>query len=327
MKRTKSQYARLMELDRRIRDGGYPNCLSFAGEWGVSAKTVQRDIDFLRDQCAAPIAYDRERRGFHYEGKSWWLPSVALGEGELLAVLLASRAAEQYRGSPVARHLDRVFTKLADLLPGKLTVSPELLYTRFSFTAPPAKPIDAAVWTTVVRGLLHQQTLRIVYRTFDAQRTTPGKESQVEPYHIASLQGEWYLFGVHHGYTDVRQFSMARIEKATLTGARFVMPAGFDPKSMLSTTFARYAGDGKVYTVRLLFGKEIAGWITEREWHPGQKLKHRKTGEIELEFPAKGLYEVQRWVLSWGHYVTVLAPDDLAQAVEKEVQLMRHRDT
>lgn len=252
---------------------------------------------------------------------------MALGEGELLAVLLASRAAEQYRGSPVARHLDRVFSKLVDLLPDKLTVSPELLYTRFSFTAPPAKPIDAAVWTTVVRGLLHQQTLRIVYRTFDAQRTTPGKESQVEPYHIASLQGEWYLFGVHHGYTDVRQFSMARIEKATLTGARFVMPAGFDPKSMLSTTFARYAGDGKVYTVRLLFGKEIAGWITEREWHPGQKLKHRKTGEIELEFPAKGLYEVQRWVLSWGHYVTVLAPDDLAQAVEKEVQLMRHRDT
>lgn len=322
MKRTKSQYARLMDLDRKIRGGGYPNCLTFAGGWGVSQKTVQRDIDFLRDQCGAPIGYDRDRKGFYYEDKSWWLPSVALSEGELLAVLLASRVAEQYRGSPVARQVEGVFEKLADLLPDKITINPALLYSRFTFTSPPAKPVDEEVWSTVVRGLLGQQTVRIAYRPFESAESRKGKESLINPYHIANLQGEWYVFGVHSGYADVRQFAMGRIETATLTDQHFDMPEDFDPQKLLSSTFARYAGDGKPQTVKLLFDKEVADWVTERQWQPNQKLRQRKSGEIELEFPATGLFEVQRWVLSWGRWVKVLAPAELTKLVADEIRLM-----
>jgi len=324
VKRTKSQYARLMELDRKIRDGGYPNCLTFAEFWGVSQKTIQRDIDFLRDQCGAPIAYERERKGFYYEDKSWWLPSVALSEGELMGVLLAARVAEQYRGSPVAKQIEHTFAKLVEMLPTKVSVNPALLYDRFTFTAPPAKPIDEKVWTTLVRGLLALRTIKIVYRTFDSG-ADEVKESRIAPYHIANLQGEWYVFGVHHGHDDVRQFAMGRIAKATLTDTDFTVPVGFDPKKLLEGTFARYAGDDEAVTVRILFNKEVAGWIEEREWQPQQKLKRRKTGGIELEFPAKGLFEVQRWVLSWGHQAKVLAPAELAEAVRDEIRLMAMR--
>lgn len=321
MKRTKSQYARLIELDRKIRDGDYPNCLTFAVDWGVSQKTIQRDIDFLRDQCGAPIAYDRERKGFYYENNSWWLPSVTLNEGDLIGVLLAVRVAEQYRGSPIARQIQRTFEKLAEMLPDNVPVNPALLYNRFTFTAPPAKPIDEKIWTMVVRGLLARRTLKIVYRTFDGS-VASGKESRVNPYHIANLQGEWYMFGVHHGHDDVRQFAISRIMKAALTVKPFTVPVDFDPEKLLEGTFARYAGDNEVKTVRLLFDKEIASWIEEREWQPQQKLKRLKSGDIELEFPAKGLYEVQRWVLAWGRWVKVLAPAELAEMVRDEIRAM-----
>lgn len=321
MQRTKSQYKRLIELDRKIRDGCYPNCLTFAQDWCVSQKTVQRDIDFLRDQCGAPLAYDRERKGFYYEDKSWWLRSVALSEGELMGVLLAARVAQQYRGSPVAKQIERTFEKLAEMLPDKVAVNPTLLYDRFTFTAPPAKPIDERVWSTVVRGLLARRTLKIVYRTFDGG-VAEGKESRIDPYHIANLQGEWYVFGVHHGHDDVRQFAMGRIIKAGLTDKPFTVPPSFDPAELLEGTFARYAGDGEVKTVRILFDKEVAGWIEEREWQPQQKLKRLKNGDIALEFPAKGLYEVQRWVLSWGRWAKVLGPDELTEALRTEIRSM-----
>ena len=55
MKRNKSQFSRLLELDKRIRQGQYPNCLNFSADWEVSQKTIQRDIDFLRDSLNAPI--------------------------------------------------------------------------------------------------------------------------------------------------------------------------------------------------------------------------------------------------------------------------------
>jgi len=320
MNRTKSQYARLIELDRNIRENGYPNCLTFAEAWGVSQKTVQRDIDFLRDQCGAPLAYDRERKGFYYADNSWWLPSVALSEGELLGVLLAAKVAEQYRGSPAAKQIKQAFTKLSELLPDNVAINPALLYNRFTFTAPPSKPVDDKVWTTIVRGLLSRRSLQITYWTFDTS-LTETKESCIDPYHIANLQGEWYVFGVHHGRDDMRQFAMGRIVSASLTDKAFSLPATFDPRKLLDGTFARYAG-GEVKTVRVLFDKEIAGWAEEREWHPQQKLKRHKNGDIELEFPAKGLYEVQRWVLSWGRRVKVMAPAELVDSVRTEILAM-----
>ena len=327
MKRTKSQFARLMELDRCIRAKQYPNCLTFGADWEVSQKTVQRDIDFLRDSCGAPLAYDRERKGFYYENETWMLPSVMLSEGDLLAVLLASRMVDQYRGTPIARQVERVFAKLSELLPESISVQSELLYARFSFRGPPAKPIAPDVWTAVVRGLLHRLTLRVVYRPFEKGRSEKGKESRINPYHIANLQGEWYVFGVHAGHNDVRQFSMARIEKATPTDEHFDVPDVFDPEALLAGTFARYAGDGKPQAVRLLFDKDVSDWVTDREWHPKQKLRRRKTGEIELAFPATGLFEVQRWVLSWGHWVKVLAPAELAAGVISEIRLMERKAT
>ncbi len=130
------------------------------------------------------------------------------------------------------------------------------------------------------------------------------------------------MFAVHSGYEDVRQFAMPRIDEAKLTDRRFAMPETFDARALLSGAFGRYAGGNKEHRVRLLFDKDIAEWITERRWHPKQKLKHRRNGHIELSFPAKGLFEVQRWVLSWGHHVKVLAPKELKTMVEEEIKRM-----
>jgi predicted DNA-binding transcriptional regulator YafY len=324
MQRTKAQYVRLMELDRQIRAGKYPNCLTFAQEWEVSQKTVQRDIDFLRDQCGAPIEYDKARKGFSYEDPTWMLPAVMLTEGDLLALLLGAHAMEQYAGTPVAAELRRVFAKLTGSLPDGISIRPESLFTDFTFRGPPAKPIDPDVWATVVRGLLDRRTVRVQYRPFDVKKPAAGKWSRINPYHLANLHGEWYVFAVHADYDDVRQFALPRIKRAELTDESFAVPDDFDAEALLSPVFGRYAGDGKVHTVRLLFDKDIADWITERQWHPEQKLKRRGNGEIELTFPAKGLYEVQRWVLSWGASVQVLGPEHLKSMIQEEVRRMRN---
>ncbi len=322
MKRSKSQFRRVMELDRLIRDGKYPNCLTFAEKWEVSQKTIQRDIDFLRDEEGAPLDYDREKKGFFYTNKTWALPSIVMNEGELLALMVASRVLEQYRGSPVATHLDSLFAKLSEFMTDKVRIQPELLHSQFTFRGPPAKPVDAKIWSTVVRGLQEQQTLVIGYRKFGEDRKEPAKEVRINPYHIANLQGEWYVFGVYAGMEEMRQFALSRIEQATISKERFLIPKDFSPEKMLAGTFGRFAGNNEVHTVRLLFTKEVAKFVTEREWCHDQKITVRKNGSVELEFPAKGLFEVHRWVLSWGRQVRVLAPKELQKSVAEEVKAM-----
>ncbi|MBN1269529.1 MAG: WYL domain-containing protein [Kiritimatiellae bacterium] len=319
MERSKSQFARLLEIDRQIRGGKYPNCRSFARAWEVSQKTVQRDINYLRDQLGAPIGYDRLHRGFCYTDNTWFLPSISMSEGELLSLLVAARALEQYRGSPVAKELERIFSVIAAILPGGVSIQPELIFHRFSFTSPPSKPVEEKVWTTMVRGLLQQQSVAIAYRT---PRSPEPKERVINPFHIANLQGEWYVLGPVAGETKVLQFSLARIESAALVPRAFEIPDRFDAQDILARVFGRSAVSDHIHDVRLLFDKEAADWVTERQWHPRQKIRRRKSGGVELSFRASGLYELQRWVLSWGHHVRVLAPKPLREMVAEEIRLM-----
>lgn len=322
MKRNKPQFSRLLELDRAIRAGKYPNCLSFAATYECSQKTVQRDIDYLKDQLGAPLAYDRGKQGYYYTASSWFLPSLNLSEGDLLALLVGSKALEQYRGTPMAAQVERVFAKLAGMLPDKISIRPELVFNRFSFTSPPTKPIDVDVWTCLVRGLLTQTVVRMIYRSFEAQTS---KAVQLSPYHIANLQGEWYVFGFSDVHGELRQFALPRIEKATLTERHFDLPADFDPAKMLSKTFSRFVLGETTHTVRLLFDKEIAPWVLERQWHAQQKAIRRKNGDVELSFAVAGIFEVFRWVLAWGRYAQVLAPQELKTMVADEVRHMNKR--
>jgi predicted DNA-binding transcriptional regulator YafY len=319
MKRNKSQFSRLLELDKRIRHGEYPNCLNFSADWEVSQKTVQRDIDFLRDSLNAPIDYDREKKGFYYTTTQWFMPSISVSEGDLVAILVAEKALEQYRGTPIAAELERVFSKITDLLPDKITVRPELIFNKFSFTTPPTRAIDMETWSTVVRGLVNQKWLSLVYRSPE-KGITPGR--MIAPLHMANLQGEWYLFGKVEGEDRVRQFSIGRIQSVKLTDRSFEPPTDFDPKTLLANTFGRFVLNDHNHSVRLLFNKEVATWVLEKQWGPKQVIRTRKNGDIELSFSAAGVYEVFRWVMAWGRWVTVLAPTELKKMVDDEITAM-----
>lgn len=319
MSRNRPQFKRLVELDRRIRSGEYPNCLTFSLEWEVSQKTIQRDIDFLRDEAGAPIEYDRERKGFFYTDRQWFLPSVPLSEGELVATMLAARALEQYAGTPVAADLGRIVGKLAGLLPDRIDVRPEWLTGRFTFQGPPAKPVDPEVWSLVIRGLMRRRSLRIGYRAMEAPAPT---ERVVDPYHIANLSGEWYVFAHCHTRDQVLQFAIPRIVTAEITEDEFRIPTDFDPQAHLAGVFSRFASAGKTVPIRLRFRADVAPWVLERTWHPSQSVRRLRDGRVELSFKAAGLFEVMRWVLSWGSAVTVLAPAELRKDVAEEIAKM-----
>ncbi len=318
MERSKAQFPRLLELDRRIRAKEYPNCLSFSTEWEVSQKTVQRDVDFLRDQLNAPIKYDRDRQGFYYTDTNWFLPALSMSEGDLFTLLVASKALEAYRGAPVAKDLERIFDKIAGLLPDRLSLRPELIFSRFSFTSPPSRPVDDKIWTCMVRGLLHQQYVKVTYLAFEASKS---KEHLIAPYHIANLQGEWYVLGADDVHQGVFQYAVARIQSASLAEKHFEIPSDFDAAKLVGRTFSRFVGE-KSHKIRLVFDKEVGPWVLERVWHPKQKIAKRGGGQTEVSFQAAGLFEVSRWVLAWGSHVKVLEPVELKKMVADEIKKM-----
>ena len=320
MAKFKPQYRRLLYIDRKIREGRFPNCSSLAEAWETSTRTILRDLDYLKDELGAPIEYDSVKHGFVYADPSWFLPSVMLSEGDLLALLIGQQAMSMYRGTPMAREIERIYAKLAELLPDKIAIGPEFIQAKFSFFNPPSRPIDPAIWRVVLRALMHCAVLEIDYRSPAAPAPKPHV---VRPYHIVNLEGEWYLLGHEERWDDLRQFAMSRIRGARALERTFRLPPDFDPAQVMQHRFGRYLHANEQATpipVRLLVEPMLAHYVSEKTWHPRQKLTPRPAGRVELEVPVADARDIEPWVLSLGEHVRVLAPKDLRDRVRE-----RHR--
>ena len=54
----KNIYERFIWFDSQVRKKKYPNTTSLAGQFEISSKTAQRDIDFMRDRLLCPMEYE-----------------------------------------------------------------------------------------------------------------------------------------------------------------------------------------------------------------------------------------------------------------------------
>jgi len=53
---------RILAIDLAIRGGKWPNSRTLARRLDVASRTIQRDIEFMRDRLHAPIEFDIGRR-------------------------------------------------------------------------------------------------------------------------------------------------------------------------------------------------------------------------------------------------------------------------
>jgi predicted DNA-binding transcriptional regulator YafY len=316
MDRTKAQWHRVMALDQKIRDGEFPSAPSFAKEWGVSDRTIRRDIDFLRDFFNAPIEYNPSKYGYYYSSPCFRLATTLMSKEDLLALALGVRVLEAYRGEGMAEKLKSVMEKMSEgLIEESAPSNPSGLLDQISFIAPPTLAIHPEVWDTVLHAVVDRRQLRVVYR---------GRKGRIHPLHLTNLQGEWYLFVRFEDVGNFRQIAVGRIEKAQLL-ERPVNAKGFDAQKMLRDTFFHFAGESRASKIKLRFDADAREFILERRWHTDQKITKRKDGSIDLEFSAKGSIEVKRWVLAWGRHCRVLSPAWLREIIDEEITAMATR--
>jgi predicted DNA-binding transcriptional regulator YafY len=302
-------------LDRAIRAGKYPNARTIADELEVGHRTVQRDIEFLRDRLGAPRAVDPRRNGYHYTEPDYQLPLLTLTEGELVALFLAERVLQQYRGTPYAADLARAFRKITAGLSGRVTVDLAHLGEGPSFRTTASSGLDPGLFGDLDAAIKNHQRLAIRYYSASHDEETAR---EVDPYHLASVDGQWYLVGHCHRRGEVRMFVPSRIRSLEATGATFDSPTDFRIDDYLARSFSVLRGsEGEVYRVRFRFTGDAVKYIRERTWHASQSAEPTGDGGLILGFTVGHLREVERFALSWGTSCEVLEPPELRERIAR----------
>lgn len=312
---TKSQYNRLLYIDRQIRSGRYPNAPKLAEGYEVSERTIKRDVEWLRDFQGAPIAYSAQHRGYYYEDPEFRLSDFVLSEGELFALAVGEELLAHYENTPEYRTLRKVFAKLSEMLPEKVSVADEFLSSRVTVVSRPRTVISERIWKTLLSSMREGITLSIRYRS-----VTSGLSMRtLSPYHVLGHGGEWYVIGHDSRHDSTRVFAVSRIEEASLTGESYDLPEDFRLEEHVDPDFGVFM-HSEEEEVRLRFLPSVAQYIRERQWHRNQELCDLDDGGVELAFRTNQLESVQHWVLSWGNGCEVIRPESMRARVAETLR-------
>jgi predicted DNA-binding transcriptional regulator YafY len=313
---TRPPMDRMHQIFQAIKGGHHPNRVTLATDIEVTTKTIQRDVDFMRDRLNLPIAYNDKHRGYEFTQPVESFPLVELCEAELISVFVAQRALMQYRGTPFEAPLRSAFEKLVAGLEGKITLAWEDIEDLISFRNFEIVPTDLKTFQAVSEAVLKSSAIEFEYKKLNA---SSFQKRTVKPYHLACVQNQWYCFGHDVDRSEMRTFVMARMRGVALTGQTFKKTAKFSLEAHLRDSLGVFSAKGK-YNIRIRFDKFAAQLVRERIWHAGQSIQELVNGEVELRITLSSLHEIESWLLSWGEHARVLVPKELVGRMRKRFQ-------
>jgi predicted DNA-binding transcriptional regulator YafY len=308
---------RMLRIHRALQSNSYPNAASLARQIEVATKTIHRDLEFMRDRLNLPIEFDRAHNGYHYTAEVSAFPSLQITEGELFALVVAEKALQQYRGTSFERPLLSALRKMEEALPDTISLNLADVDQTISFRTRAEPILNLEVFDILAKAVSRRQQLELEYRK-------PGQTAErrlVDPYHLANINGEWYLFAYDHARKDLRTFVPARMKAVRPTGKIFERTQKFSLEQRLRDSFGVHAGEGE-YEVVIQFSPRAADYIREKKWHPSQSLRDLKDGGVELKLKLSSLSEVQRWILSWAGEAVALKPRELADSIQEAARKM-----
>jgi proteasome accessory factor B len=172
----------------------------------------------------------------------------------------------------------------------------------------------------LVEAIVARRRCRVAY-------LAPGRDRPrrfpYDPYRLLTIQGGLYAVGRVPVYTNLVTLAVDRLRELALTDEAFTVDPAFDPKRHAAEAFG-VVWDGPM-TVVLRFTADQAPYVVEREWHPTQRFRARRDGQLEMTFRAAGQREIVRWILGWGDGVEVVRPRSLRARVALVLRHARRR--
>lgn len=317
----RSTLTRIHFIHAAIKAGQYPNVPKLAKMLEISPRSIERDLEMMRDLMGAPLVYLHSRKGYYYGDNSYSIPPIRLSEGELVAVFLGEKLLAQYKGHPYENQIKNAYTKIQALFPESAEIDYDAVERTVSFAADTLRGEEQLLlkyFQVLQEAIALQKSVRAIYYTVSRDSQTTRL---VDPYHLRFQAGAWYCIGYCHSRKEFRTFALDRFLMMELTDQCFEKDERFSINEYLEHSLNLERGD-EPQEVAIFFDRYAARWVRERRWHESQEIAEQADGSLVLRLQVSGLGEVKRWVMSFGRHAEVLSPPELREEVTREVKEM-----
>jgi predicted DNA-binding transcriptional regulator YafY len=184
---------------------------TLAERFGVTMRTIYRDLDALRD-AALPVQADRGRGGGYALDRSYTLPPVNFTAREAALLVAVGHWATEMRLLPFADTLESALDKVRGALTASAQRELAEQIKKLRFVGVPSASVRPEIRRTVEQAWFEQQPLHIDYRHSNFERSSHALlirgvivERTMTVLECNDLQGN-----------EMRGFRLDRIERAML---------------------------------------------------------------------------------------------------------------
>lgn len=241
MPTTSARLLSLLSLLQARRD--WPGAL-LAERLEVSPRTVRRDVDRLRE-LGYPIVASRGPDGGYRLGAGTRLPPLLFDDEQAVALAIALQTAAT-AGAGIEEAATRALTTVRQVMPARLRHRVDALQVTAVDAAPPDPPADSGVLVALSAAVRAREVLRFDYARAPGSDDGGSPPRRVEPHHLVTWGGRWYLVAWDLDRRDWRTFRADRITPRTPTGPRFTpreLPTG-DVAAFVTGRFRGADGSG-----------------------------------------------------------------------------------
>ncbi len=308
---TSGRLLRLLSLLQARRD--WPGEV-LAQRLEVSPRTVRRDVDRLRD-LGYPVRAIKGPDGGYRLDAGTELPPLLFDDEQAVAVAVALQTASA-SVSGIEEGALRALATVRQVMPARLRGRVDALRVTAVPTDPESPKVDSDVLIAVGGAVRAHEVLRFDYErpnwTGEERPWEPPRK--VEPHHLATWSGRWYLVGWDLDRKDWRTFRVDRITPKTPTGPRFSpreLPGG-DVATYLQTSFRGSDWPCRGEFVLDAPAAEVQPWAGRQAVVEslGPERTRVVTGSWSWE-------RLAAWVSWWEVPVRIVGPDELREAAAR----------
>lgn len=309
-------FRRIIQYDKMIASGRYPNVQDFKEEFEISEATVHRDLDALRYDFGADeyLEYDRTKKGYFYKSPTFRIPALLTDEKQIVSAELMANLLKLLKGSPVYTQAIEVFSSLSENLEQDAKLNAKKLSGRVLFLGMDAVEIQDETWSRLEEAIGGNH-----YIKFDYEKKGAKFRISMKPYQLIFYKGMWTLYGYETNpkYEGVKMFNLPVIKNLEIQKETFELPEDFSYENHAVGNFGKFVSD-EIYEFKIkITSKNTADYVKTYKWAADQKFEDLKNGLTIMTFTSNQYFPVLNWVLEKGRFAVPLAPEKLVDDWKK----------
>ncbi|WP_029057707.1 helix-turn-helix transcriptional regulator [Stappia stellulata] len=312
-----------------LLSGGQRRASGLAERFGVSVRTIYRDIDRLI-ALGIPVEAERGAEGGYRLARGYLQPPIALTRGETAALLVALTLVRGLRATPLLEDLDKAQAKLLASLPGSAREVMEQGERIVAIEQPPVdifhpepEPVAAAGMQAAVdafmQGLLGSRRVRIRHEN---PYRGEVRDYDLEPCGLLFDRDRWYLYGWEVDLGAERFLRADRVRHAEVSGLVFRPRLDMTVQSQtgrtwLSRAMRRWEGEGVASEIRV--SREQAAQLGRDWYYRHAFFEAEPCGGVRVRVPnvdPEVILPLVRWL---GPGADLISPPDLRARLAREL--------